>query len=601
VRTTPTLLRRRGFTGQRPLREGSSVLGSPRDRGRRGTPLRSLTRTASSRHARLAVLSMGLLLATGCGAGGGGGGEDWYYHWSCNGDSECLALGPGAIGQASGTINEGPAYASCSGLLEFSSRFWNMPPATDSCDHSPSPPLGPPSIVGFTPDSGGPGTAITITGASFPVGGVGLTVTIGGLEATVTSATSTQVVVLLPALGNSTSFITVTTPGGTATSVAAFTVVVPDPLGGATIKAIARGADHTCAILTDGTVRCWGGNSSGQLGNGTTASSAVATAVTGIGNAIDIAAGDAFSCAVVEAVPGDGLGGVRCWGKGTSGQLGDGTNASASTPVAVAGVVAATQLSARAAHACALLSRNGGIVCWGDGSSGQLGQGALAGSATPVAVQRIGADNYDIVDSQGEPASVRAFQVSAGEAHTCARVSTSVGSVGLGVKCWGATNYGELGNGASLCQAGTICDPKAPNPSPQRVTGVTSAAQLAAGGHHTCVVLTTGAGRCWGLGDQGQLGNGATRRSSTPVSVSGLAGATHASAGSAFSCASVSGALSCWGENGSGQLGNSTRTNASTPAAVTAVGAGTYDPQTLGSGDQATCLRRNDGTGFCFP
>ena len=154
---------------------------------------------------------------------------------------------------------------------------------------------------------------------------------------------------------------------------------------------------------------------------------------------------------------------------------------------------------------------------------------------------------------------------------------------------------------ASFCQAGTICDPKGPNPVPQRVTGVTAAAHLAAGGHHTCVVLTSGAGRCWGLGDQGQLGNGAKLRSSTPVGVSGLSGATHASAGSAFSCASAAGALRCWGANGAGELGNSSRTDASTPAAVTAIAAGSYDPQTLRSGDGSTCLVRLDGTGSCFP
>jgi len=323
------------------------------------------TRRRSSRRARLTVLSMTLLLAASCGAGGGAE-EDWYYHWSCNGDPECLALGPGSIGQPSGTINEGPEYAMCAGLLNFAARFWNMPPATNSCDHSPSPPPGPPSIAGFTPDSGAPGTPITITGASFPVGGAGLTVTIGGLPAAVTSATTTQLVVLVPALGNSTSFITVTTPGGTATSTTAFTVVVPDPLGGAAILAIARGSDHACAILAGGTVRCWGGNSSGQLGDGTTVASTAAVAVVGIENAIDVTAGNAFSCAVVEAVAGDGLGGVRCWGRGASGQLGNGAGASASTPVAVSGVSTATQVSARAAHACALLARNGGIVCWGE-------------------------------------------------------------------------------------------------------------------------------------------------------------------------------------------------------------------------------------------
>lgn len=559
-------------------------------------------RSAPVRAGRLGLPALVALLAAGCGGGAADGhADDWYYHWSCNGDPECLALGPGATNPASGTINEGPVYAMCSVLLEFAARNWNMPPATNSCDHSPTPPAGPPSITGFSPVSGAPGTLITITGASFPLGGVGLTVTIGGLPATVTSASANQLTVVVPDLGNSTSFITVTTPGGSATSSTGFTVVVPDPLAGLTVKLIARGTDHACAILTDGSVRCWGGNAAGQLGDGTTTARSLAVPVAGIGNAIDVAAGDAFSCALVEAVAGDGLGGVRCWGRGTSGQLGDGAGASASTPVAVAAVTTATQLTARGAHACALLARNGGIACWGDGSSGQLGQGLLSGSTTPVAVARIGADNYDLVDQFGEPGSVRAYQVSAGEAHTCARTSTSAGSAGLGVRCWGATNLGELGNGAPLCLAGTICDPKGPNPFPQRVTGVTSATHLAAGGHHSCVVLAGGAVRCWGLGDQGQLGNGATRRSSTPVNATGITGATHVSGGAAFSCASVGGALRCWGGNDGGQLGNATRTDASSPVAVTAVGAGTYDPATLRSGARASCLKLGDGTGFCFP
>lgn len=240
-------------------------------------------------------------------------------------------------------------------------------------------------------------------------------------------------------------------------------------------------------------------------------------------------------------------------------------------------------------------------MCWGEGTSGQLGHGATASSAVPVAVLGTGADDYDVVNAQGQPASTKAFQVSAGSAHTCARVSTSSGSAGLGVKCWGATNHGELGNGATLCQAQTICDPKGPNPVPQRVSSLTNAADLAAGGNHTCVVLTTGGARCWGLGDQGQLGNGALLRSSTPVVVSGLSGATKASAGNVFSCASAGGALKCWGGNDAGQLGNGTTTSSPTPVTVTAISAGAFAPETLRGGDLETCMRRTDGTAFCFP
>ena len=187
------------------------------------------------------------------------------------------------------------------------------------------------------------------------------------------------------------------------------------------------------------------------------------------------------------------------------------------------------------------------------------------------------------------------------KALTCARVSTSNGSAGLGIKCWGATNFGELGNGAPFCQAGTICDPKNPNPLPQRVSNVITAAHIAAGGGHTCVILTSGGARCWGYGDRGQLGNNALLRASTPVTVYGVSGATHTSGGSQFSCASVNGVLKCWGAGDIGQLGNFMTADSSTPVLVTAIGAGAYDPATLTGGSQKTCMKQSDGTAFCFP
>ena len=492
----------------------------------------------------------------------------------------------------------GPEYRMCSPLLTFAAINWNIPPATNSCDHSPAQPPGPPSISGFSPTTGAPGTSVTITGTDF---GAGATVKVGGVVAAVTSASSTQLVITIPALGNSTCVVTVTTAAGTATSAGTFTVVVPHPLAGEVIKKIASGGDHACAILADDTVKCWGSNQLGQLGDGTTSPTAAARPVSGLANAIDIACGSSFSCAVVGAAPGDPAGAVRCWGNGTSGQLGDGAGTSASTPVVAGAMTTATQVTARAAHACALLA-NGRVMCWGEGGSGQLGDNTTSSSPVPVAVSGLGPDNYDVVNAQtGEAASTRAFEVSAGNSHTCARVSTSSGSAGLGVKCWGATNHGELGNGAPLCQVGVICDPKNPNPLPQRVIGITSAARLAAGANHACVILTGGSARCWGQGDQGQLGNGASLRSSSPVTVWGISGATHVSAGNVFSCASVAGSLKCWGGNDVGQLGNGTATSSPTPVAVTAIAASGYDPDTVRGGHVDTCLKRTDGTAFCFP
>src|ERR1700687_5871516 len=128
---------------------------------------------SSSIKFHLAALSiLFVVLLSGCGGGGGSSGAgDWYYHFICNGDSQCLQLNFTPAGTPSGTsgnLGSGPGGVSgCNSLLTFGIRFWNIPPAQQWCDHSPTltlppPSVGPaPSITGFTPASGSPGSTVT--------------------------------------------------------------------------------------------------------------------------------------------------------------------------------------------------------------------------------------------------------------------------------------------------------------------------------------------------------------------------------------------------------------------------------------------------------
>src|SRR5690242_19092996 len=147
------------------------------------------------------VLLLPSLLLAACGSGSSGGGSgsgDWFYHWNCNGDSECLATNP--TGAASGTLDEGPVEVNCTQLLQFGNQFWGSA-ATQSCDQNSSSGGGSgsaPTISGFSPASTAPGNDITITGSGFPSIISGVTVTIDNLTCTVTSATSTQIVCTLP-------------------------------------------------------------------------------------------------------------------------------------------------------------------------------------------------------------------------------------------------------------------------------------------------------------------------------------------------------------------------------------------------------------------
>src|SRR5947209_5983072 len=264
--------------------------------------------------------------------------------------------------------------------------------------------------------------------------------------------------------------------------------------------AVAAGGLHTCMRLPDGAVQCWGRNNFGQLGNGdgSLTSSSVPVAVRGLTTATRVVTGDAHTCALL----GDGT--VQVSGVGDTGTRVDGTcNNSSTVPGAVVGITGAVAVAARGYHSCALLG-DGTVWCWGRNSDGQLGV-TPSGSQCPTT-------------------------------------------------------------------PGFFC-----SSTPVRATGITSAAAVIAGGYHTCALFGDGTAQCWGRNDEGQLGDGTTTSSSSAVRVAGITGAVAVSAGILHTCALLAnGTVKCWGavgpNNDFGQLGNGATTGSSTPVTVTGTG-----------------------------
>src|SRR4249919_3497072 len=183
---------------------------------------------------------------------------------------------------------------------------------------------------------------------------------------------------------------------------------------------IATGSYHTCARAANGTVRCWGDNSSAELGVGTTAQRPAPVQVSGLGGGIQaVAAKGLYTCALTAT------GTVRCWGDNSHGQLGDGTTIQRRSPVTVSGLSGVRAIAAANLHTCALTAA-GAVLCWGDNSRGQLGDGTTTQRLTPVPVAGLGS-------------GVRA--ISAGGDHSCA--VTTAGAV----FCWGDNIAGQLGDG----------------------------------------------------------------------------------------------------------------------------------------------------------
>lgn len=247
---------------------------------------------------------------------------------------------------------------------------------------------------------------------------------------------------------------------------------VASAAAGASIVEIAAGGIHTCARRADGTLWCWGGNDSGELGDGTMMGRLSGAQVAPLGTTVaQVAAGTGHTCVLKQDRT------LWCWGDNTWGQLGDGTRMNSAHPVRVMSVPSAAQISAAKEHTCAV-DQAGAAWCWG------LVNGAP--QPTPKQVPMLS----DVVE------------VTAGNDFGCARKGDG------SVWCWGTNSSGQLGDGTTESKV-----------NPVRVSDLSPAAQVDAGDFHACARLLDRSLWCWGAGAAGRLGDGTEMSRTMPVRV----------------------------------------------------------------------------------
>ncbi|RAL23133.1 hypothetical protein DL240_09640, partial [Lujinxingia litoralis] len=342
---------------------------------------------------------------------------------------------------------------------------------------------------------------------------------------------------------------------------------------------VATGAEHSCGILDDGTLWCWGNNGSGRLGDGSTTQRSQPTRVAGDGVWAQVSAGGQHTCGIKED------GSLWCWGRNNEKQV-DPTSGSAlnyANPHQVGTDANWVSVAAGAEHTCALTDGNT-LYCWGENSDQQLGTGTpvddrtrveitsggttidtfvavAAGDAHTCAVTAQGANGWcwgDPTDGQldGEPTGDSAPRavgspvsrigsstdfIATGGTHSCAIVS---GSFNPGTYCWGSGTNGGSG------QVGHSSPPLV-----REILNVSNINDITTGAEHTCAIADETA-YCWGRASEGRLGHSQSTNT-TPTEVSGeLIGWSGIAAGSEHSCGIADDTMYCWGRNNIGQLGN---------------------------------------------
>lgn len=386
-----------------------------------------------------------------------------------------------------------------------------------------------------------------------------------------------------------------------------FNITTPTTVEGLhNVEQVVAGELHTCARLTDGTVRCWGRNDHGQMGvsqeedGGVPLATAAPREVLGVSHATALGAAQSYTCAVQDdgsvqcwgsIVTGDGsvptvfpaastamlsgeariasgqayticaydpTGALLCWGSNSSSQLGRGTTSVALPPGPVLGVSNVASAAMGDVFGCAVSSGN--VWCWGANQAGQLGDGTFLAQALPVRVP-------GITDAQ---------EVAAGFLHTCARLRDAT------VRCWGFNGNRELGSGSRNL--------------PEQVVGLSGVVSHCATGDFACAVVDTGRLLCWGNNREGQLGLGTTRSRFAPTEVPDVSTAVKVSCGQNAACVLLrSGALRCWGPNEFGGAVAGMSGAVLTPTEVFASGV-----RDVAVGPTHSCAIRDDGAIMCW-
>jgi alpha-tubulin suppressor-like RCC1 family protein len=409
------------------------------------------------------------------------------------------------------------------------------------------------------------------------------------------------------------------------------------------------GLQHTCFVTSAGTVKCWGDNEHGQLGDGTTTERHSPVEVTGLPEAFEIATGAAHTCARSD-------GKVWCWGDNGHGQLGDGTTTDRHSPVEVTGVSGLVgEVTAGNEHTCSDIQNK--VWCWGDNGHGQLGDGTTTDRHSPVEVTELpggGAlaaggsytcvvsyfswcwgdnehgqlddgstvDHHTPVEVASDPPS---GPIAAGGSHACTLKATGK------VWCWGDNEHGQLGNGSTSVSSvpvgvKTLAGPIAvatggstscsvtgagkvkcwgeqngtgiDSSSPTVITGLAGVTGIGVGGNHSCALATPmGKVWCWGSNEDGQLGDGSTTERDQPVEALGLSTAVAVAVGDLHTCVVLEAAtVKCWGDNEHGQLGDGTTTERHSPVEVTGLSGVTQ----VAAGASFTCALTGDGKVWCW-
>ena len=371
--------------------------------------------------------------------------------------------------------------------------------------------------------------------------------------------------------------------------------VVPSDFGiGLTAVDVSAGVHHTCAILDNGLLKCWGRDDHGQLGDGSSTHGrqaeghpledpSVFPIDLGPGRtAVAVSAGNLHTCVILDN------GEVNCWGMGVSGQLGDGgtthdattyTTAPSSTPIDLGAGRTAVAISGSGNHTCVILD-DGDIRCWGENSHGQIGNEGNPSVDYSLPQTVSGGFSWDaasnaVASSVGSIFSYSSDKLTGGGYHFCALQDDGQPF------CWGESQFGQLGIDNNL--GGNYR-----YPTPHQVLHPANVTSMSGGGQHTCAIREDGSLICWGQDQYGQLGNGGNGywdnspgSQSIPPLESALdigpnRTALEVSAGADHTCVILdNGDVKCWGKNEFGQLGNGqTSHEYSIPSSVVDLGDG---------------------------